>query len=112
MFNTIIKEIYEENIVKDIIANMRVKSNDVDDLEQEIYMILLEYNKDRIIELYEKNQLKYFIVGIISRQYNSKTSPFYKKFKKYYTLVDGNYINNEDVMEDDNNDDYVVGYDC
>lgn len=112
MFNTIIKEIYEENIVKDIITNMRVKSNDVDDLEQEIYMILLEYNKDRIIELYEKNQLKYFIVGIISRQYNSKTSPFYKKFKKYYTLVDGNYINNEDVMEDDNNEDYVVGYDC
>lgn len=112
MFNTIIKEIYEENIVKDIITNMRVKSNDVDDLEQEIYMILLEYNQDRIIELYEKNQLKYFIVGIISRQYNSKTSPFYKKYKKYYTLIDGNYINNEDVMEDDNNDDYVVGYDC
>lgn len=112
MFNKIIKEIYEENIVKDIIANMRVKSNDIDDLEQEIYMILLEYNKDRIIEMYEKNQLRYFIVGIISRQYNSKTSPFYKKYKKYYTLVDGNYINNEDVMEDDNNDDYVVGYDC
>lgn len=112
MFNTIIKEIYEENIVKDIIANMRVKSNDIDDLEQEIYMILLEYNKDRIIEMYKKNQLRYFIVGIISRQYNSKTSPFYKKFKKYYTLVDGNYINNEDVMEDDNNEDYVVGYDC
>lgn len=112
MFNKIIKEIYEENIVKDIIANMRVKSNDIDDLEQEIYMILLEYNKDRIIEMYEKNQLRYFIVGIISRQYNSKTSPFYKKFKKYYTLVDGNYINNEDVMEDDNNEDYVVGYDC
>lgn len=112
MFNKIIKEIYEENIVKDIIANMRVKSNDIDDLEQEIYMILLEYNQDRIIEMYEKNQLRYFIVGIISRQYNSKTSPFYKKFKKYYTLVDGNYINNEDVMEDDNNEDYVVGYDC
>lgn len=112
MFNKIIKEIYEENIVKDIIANMRVKSNDIDDLEQEIYMILLEYNKDRIIEMYKKNQLRYFIVGIISRQYNSKTSPFYKKFKKYYTLVDGNYINNEDVMEDDNNEDYVVGYDC
>ena len=112
MFNTIIKEIYEENIVKDIIANMRVKSNDIDDLEQEIYMILLEYNQDRIIEMYEKNQLRYFIVGIISRQYNSKTSPFYKKYKKYYTLIDGNYINNEDVMEDDNNEDYVVGYDC
>lgn len=105
------QEVYEENIVRDIITNMRVKSNDIDDLEQEIYMILLEYNRDRIIELYEKKQLRYFIVGIVSRQYNSSTSPFYKKYKKYYTLIDGNYVNNEDVMEE-NNDDYVVGYDC
>lgn len=111
MFNKIMQEVYEENIVRDIITNMRVKSNDIDDLEQEIYMILLEYNRDRIIELYEKKQLRYFIVGIVSRQYNSSTSPFYKKYKKYYTLIDGNYVNNEDVMEE-NNDDYVVGYDC
>lgn len=111
MFNKIMQEVYEENIVRDIITNMRVKSNDIDDLEQEIYMILLEYNRDRIVELYEKKQLRYFIVGIVSRQYNSSTSPFYKKYKKYYTLIDGNYVNNEDVMEE-NNDDYVVGYDC
>lgn len=111
MFNKIMQEVYEKNIVKDIITNMRVKSNDIDDLEQEIYMILLDYNKERIIEMYNKKQLNYFIVGIVSRQYNSSTSPFYKKYKKYYTLIDGNYVNNEDVMEE-NNDDYVVGYDC
>lgn len=112
MFNKIMQEVYDKNIVKDIISNMRVKANDADDLEQEIYMILMEYNQDKIIELYEKNQLRYFIVGVISRQYNSSTSPFYKKYKKYYTLIDGNYVNNEDVIEEDNNEDYVVGYDC
>lgn len=112
MFNTIMQEIYEKKIVRDIISNMRVKANDADDLEQEIYMILLEYNKDKIIEMYKKKQLRYFIVGIISKQYNSSTSPFYKKYKKYYTLIDGNYVNNEDVMDDDNNEEYVVGYDC
>ena len=80
---------------------MKVNLMDADDLEQEIYMILLEYNKNKIIELYNNNQLKYFIVGIIQRQYNSKTSPFYKKYKKYYSIVDENVINNMEITEEE-----------
>lgn len=102
MFNKIMTEIYEEKTVRDILENMRVSSTDIDDLEQEIYMILLEYKKDKIVELYENKQLKYFIVGIIQRQYNSKTSPFYKKYKKYYQYIDGNFVNKEDVVDDYN----------
>lgn len=82
-------------------VNMRVAQNDIDDLIQEIYIILLEYNKDKLIDLYNKKQLRYFLVGIIQRQYHSSTSPFYKKYKKYYTLVDENYINNVEVNDDD-----------
>lgn len=102
MFNSIIKELYEKNIVKDIIKNMRVNLLDADDLEQEIYMILLEYDRNKIVELYTNKQLKYFIVGVIQRQYNSKTSPFYKKYKKYYTLVDENVVNAVEIMDEDN----------
>ena len=47
-------------------------------------MVLLEYNPDKIVEMYEKKQLKFFMVRIIQNQYNSKTSPFYRKYKKYY----------------------------
>lgn len=101
MFNKIITEVYEKEIVKEIISNMKVNLMDADDLEQEIYMILLEYNKNKIIELYNNNQLKYFIVGIIQRQYNSKTSPFYKKYKKYYSIVDENVINNMEITEEE-----------
>lgn len=100
MFNTIITELYEKETVKNIIRNMKVSMLDADDLEQEIYMILLEYNKEKIIELYKNKQLKYFIVGIIQRQYNSKTSPFYKKYKKYYTLVDENVINSVEIIDE------------
>lgn len=92
---------YDKGIIRDIIENMRVSRLDADDLEQEIYMILLEYDKDKIIELYEKKQLRYFIVGIIQRQYNSKTSPFYKKYKKYYSIVDANVLNNDEINEED-----------
>lgn len=101
LFNRIIEEVYDKGIIRDIIENMRVSRLDADDLEQEIYMILLEYDKDKIIELYEKKQLRYFIVGIIQRQYNSKTSPFYKKYKKYYSIVDANVLNNDEINEED-----------
>ena len=101
MSNKIIAEICEKGIIREIIDNMRVSAIDADDLEQEVYMILLEYDKDKIVQMYEKKQLKYFIIGIIQRQYNSKTSPFYKKYKKYYTIVDANVLNNEEINEDD-----------
>lgn len=100
MFNTILIELYKERTVKNIIRNMQVAEQDADDLEQEIYTILLEYDSNKIIEMYKNKQLKYFIVGVIQRQYNSKTSPFYKKYKKYYTLVDENVVNNNEVNDE------------
>lgn len=101
MITKILDELERENIIRDMCLNMRVSPNDIEDLIQEVYIILLEYNPKKIIELYEKKQLKFFIVGILRRQYHSNTSPFYKKYKKYYTLVDGNYINNENNDMDD-----------
>lgn len=100
MFNRIMTEVYETEMVKDIIKNMNVKLLDADDLEQEIYMILLEYNRDKIIEMYQNKQLKFFIVGVVQRQYNSKTSPFYKKYKKYYSVIDENTINTNEVYDE------------
>ena len=90
MLNRIIEELYRERVVRNIITNMNVFEGDVEDLEQEVYAILLEYDVDKIIDMYNKKQLKFFIIGIITRQYFSKTSPFYKKYKKYYSLVDSN----------------------
>jgi hypothetical protein len=86
-------ELYTKNIIKDIIINFRVDESDADDLEQEIYQILLEYDENKVIEMYRNKQLKFFLVGEIQRQYFSKTSPYYKKYKKYYTLLDANMIN-------------------
>jgi hypothetical protein len=90
MLDRIIEELYREKVIRNIITNMNVFEGDIDDLEQEVFTILLEYDVDKIIEMYNKKQLKFFIVGIVTRQYFSKTSPFYKKYKKYYSLVDSN----------------------
>lgn len=101
MVTKILDELERDNIIRDMCMNMRVSPNDIEDLIQEVYIILLEYSPNKIIELYQKKQLKFFIIGILRRQYYSNTSPFYKKYKKYYTLVDGNYINNENNDMDD-----------
>lgn len=95
MLNRIVTEIYESGILRELCENIRVSSNDMDDFLQEMYMVLLEYNPEKIVEMYEKKQLKFFMVRIIQNQYNSKTSPFYRKYKKYYKYIDGNYINDE-----------------
>ena len=61
MVTKILDELERENIVRDICNNMNVSPNDIDDLIQEVYIILLEYNPNKIIDLYEKKQLKFFI---------------------------------------------------
>lgn len=100
MLSKILIELEEENVLREMCTNMNVNPNDMDDFVQELYVILLEYNQDKIVELYNKKQLKYFIVGIIQRQYHSKTSPFYKKYKKYYSIVDGNQINKQEINDE------------
>lgn len=100
MLNKIMTELYVTNQVRDIITNMAVNENDADDLEQEIYQILLEYDEEKIIDMYRKKQLKFFIVGVVQRQYHSTTSPYFKKYKKYYSLVDANHINNQENYDE------------
>lgn len=99
--NNIISEIYRKGVIEELLKNMGVPKNDIDDLKQEIAIILLEYDEKKIIEMYEKKQLKYFIVQIIKYQYFSNTSPYYKKYKKYYSILDGNTMNKEEQNEDD-----------
>ena len=99
--NKIIEDIYKSKVIDNLLKNMGVSANDVDDLKQEIAVILLEYDEKKIIEMYEKKQLKYFIVQIIKYQYFSNTSPYYKKYKKYYSILDGNTMNKEEQNEDD-----------
>lgn len=103
--NEIITEIYNSGILADLLRNMGVKGNDIDDLTQEVYLILMEYDSNKIIELWDNKQMKFWLVRVITNQYFSKNSPFYKKYKKYYQLIDGNIVNNDTENEEYNGSD-------
>jgi hypothetical protein len=68
--------------IKDTCNNICYESELRKDLFQEILLIILTYNLQSLLELHSKNQLQYFIIKIIKNNYKSKTSNFYRKYKK------------------------------
>lgn len=92
-----LNKIANEKLVEEICKNLGVSPKYMDDLVQEIYLILLEYNQEKLQSIYDKGQFNFFLTRIIKNQYFSKTSPFFKKYRKYYDMVDDN---NNVVMYD------------
>lgn len=80
----IVNELARNKVVEVMVCNIaRADINaDLQDLAQMVYLILLEYEEDKILDLYENDQIRYFIARIIMNQYKSSTSPFYKLFKE------------------------------
>lgn len=77
------------------------KGNDLwQDLKQELFVVLCEYDMSKIKEIIDKKQIMYFIVRILLNFYNSKTSPFYKKYKHINDeIIDLKFIKQ---LEDEN----------
>jgi RNA polymerase sigma factor (sigma-70 family) len=70
------------------------KKYDRDDLLHDTILALYDSNKEKINELINKNQLIFWIARIMINQYHSKTSPFYKKYRKYYENLDERFTLN------------------
>ena len=81
----IIDQLYREQRVETMLANIAKKpvSGTLEDLCQMVYLILLEYDDAKIVDLWENNQINFFIARILMNQYRSTNSPFYKLFRKY-----------------------------
>ena len=63
-------------------------SADLKDLSQMVYMVLLEYDESKLQDLWEHNQMNFFLSRVIVNQYRSVNSPFYYTFRKYQRMVD------------------------
>ena len=77
-------------LVEDIARNIRVTSDYYDDFVQEMYLTLLDYNNEKLNEIFGKNQIKFFATRVCLNNWNSKTSPFYCKYKRPLSHLDGN----------------------
>ena len=52
-----------------------------EDLYQELFIILANYDREKLQLMYDNKQIKWFIVRIVMNQWNSTTSPFYKQYR-------------------------------
>ena len=81
----IIDQLARERRVETMLANIakRPVSGTLEDLCQLVYLILLEYDEGKIVDLWENGQINFFLARILLNQYRSTNSPFYKLFRKY-----------------------------
>ena len=86
--NEVISVIAKERMVEQIVSNIAKSSDDLlNDLVQEIYLDLLSKSEEKIVNLYETNQLRFFIVRMATNNLFSKNSPYYQTFKKNANLT-------------------------
>ena len=82
---TIIETLAKEKRVEAIVENIAHHSltADLKDLCQMVYLILLEYDDAKILDLWENDQINFFLARIIINQYRSSNSPFHALFRKF-----------------------------
>lgn len=102
---TIIEALANERRVEALVENIahHPLTADLKDLCQMVYLVLLEYDETKLLDLWENDQINFFLARIIINQYRSSNSPFYKIFRKYQnrsvSIGDGISIDTLDKMQ-------------
>lgn len=92
----IVAELAQNKTIEEIIGNIAQNPQDdtLKDLSQMLYEDLLMKDEEKIVQLYESEQLQYFITRMVLNSINSKTSRYYYLFAKFNNkiqeLIEGN----------------------
>lgn len=100
----IVKIVYNEYKLNDIIKKLNKNCNYIDDFESEIYLLLMELDNDKLNNLHSNNELKGWIIGIIKNQRNEPNSYINKTYKIYEHY---SYNDKEDEIEHDFRLDFI-----
>lgn len=92
----IITELYNSNLFEKMASTYSSKLGDAkEDWIQNMYLIACEIPEDRLIELYEKKELNYYLFYIGKAQAYNDKSEFWKETKGRidiaYSMDDPNY---------------------
>lgn len=80
----IIEELAGNRVVEEIVSNISKRSFPyTDELCQDLYLDLLMKSPEMIENLYDKGELKYFIVKMARNNLLSRNSPYYMKYGRW-----------------------------
>lgn len=79
----ILDKLFRSSIINDMIWNITYGHPLGEELKMELFLILMEMPEAKIVAAEKNHWLNYLCINIIKKQWSSKSSPFYKKFKKF-----------------------------
>jgi len=82
----IVEEVARRKLVEQTVANVMrrpVTHPDCQDLSQMIYQVLLEYDNTILDNCHRRGEIPRLVAHITTRQYWSKTSPFYEQIRRF-----------------------------
>lgn len=62
---------------------------DLQDLAQMVYEVILTYDREKIKEMHERGQLRFFIARVVVNQFRSSSSPYHKIYRDYNLIFKG-----------------------
>ena len=80
IIETLAKEKRVEALVESIARHSLTAA--LKDLCQMVYLILLEYDESKLQDLWENDQMNFFLARIFLNQYRSSNSPFHSIYRK------------------------------
>ena len=70
------------------VTHSRAMNADLQDLAQIVYLAILEYDEDKIKDLWESNAMDFFIVRLVMNQYRSRHSPFRDAITRFRSITE------------------------
>lgn len=80
--NDILDGLWRNPFIDEVIRNITGGHPLSNELRSELFLILLEMPEAKIKTAHQAKWINYLVINIIKKMWNSKTSPFYLKWKK------------------------------
>ena len=88
VIDIIAKDHLVERIVNKLLSSSKNPFDCSEDLIQDIYLLLLQKNDDLIVNLYNKDEIGFYLLKIARNQLLSVNSPYYTKYIKFRAKSD------------------------
>ena len=88
IIDIIAREHLVEKIVNKLLSSSKNPFDCPEDLIQEIYLLLLQKDDDLIVNLYNKDEIGFYLLKIARNQLLSKNSPYYQKYIRFQSNSD------------------------
>lgn len=98
--NAIIEELWKSKDLNDALKKMHPVEFQ-EDLKSELFLVVSELEEDKIIDLYKKNQLKFYVVRVMLNMVRSSKSKFYKSYRNFeeYIPIEKTENYQEDILD-------------